>query len=360
MFIQACASLLKVPDEPPEDTGVKFPNLVEDSNLFEWAGISLSNGDLFRLYLSIKKLSESLPGDVERLRFFGRISTRTLPYYIVEGVSPEEEEGVKDTEQEGKSGANKYAYWVTQNFESAKWVKLPNVTMAQVVASRQFKRFLNGNLDAPVISYPPFPGNEANLLRTQIALIVGATSVSPDGFYDLDDSEPPVVKPAEAEQMAERFPKSSGELKEPDAWKHHEVELNKLGRVLAMPEQTDDNGEVIEPEEPVEVTAPLEAIKPEAWTFRVCPGGAGTAGSSVVVARSLVWPGAVAIASNNRYINVYVGNGISYSPTPYSPPLPAPIQAEWMPAEEGIQLVDQKDVLVDPTPPVPEGEQEEE
>jgi len=46
------------------------------------------------LYLSIKKLAESLPSDVERLRFFGKILTRSLPYYIVEGVSPEEEENI--------------------------------------------------------------------------------------------------------------------------------------------------------------------------------------------------------------------------------------------------------------------------
>ncbi len=39
-----------------------------------------------------------------------------------------------------------------------------------------------------------------------------------------------------------------------------------------MPEQLDDAGEVIEPEEPVELTAPLETVKPENWAFRVCPG----------------------------------------------------------------------------------------
>jgi hypothetical protein len=44
--------------------------------------------------LSIKKLAESLPAEVERLRFFGKILTRTVPYYIVEGVSPEEEENI--------------------------------------------------------------------------------------------------------------------------------------------------------------------------------------------------------------------------------------------------------------------------
>jgi len=47
---------------------VKYPDLVDESNLLEWAGVSLGRGDTYRLYLSIKKLAESLPAEVERLR----------------------------------------------------------------------------------------------------------------------------------------------------------------------------------------------------------------------------------------------------------------------------------------------------
>lgn len=359
-WIKACAALLKAPDEAPEDSGVKFPDLMDEFNLLEWAGVSIGKGELYKLYLSIKKLSEGLSGDVERLRFFGRISTRTKPYYIVEGISPEEEEGIEDTKQEGKAGANKYAFWVTQNVEAGGWVKLPNVTMAQVVAARKLKRYLTGNLDADVPSYPPFPGKERHLLRTQIARLLGSTCISPDGFFELDDAEdPPVVKLAEAEALAEAFPKPASDLKDPEAWKHHEIELNVLGRVGAMPEVLDDNGEPIEPDEPIEVTAPLEAVKPEAWVFRICPGGAGAAASSLVVGRSLVWPGAIAVAAGRRFLNVYVGNGVMYEDKPYSPPLPATIQQEWAPAEEEPGLMEQPDVRADPTPPAPEGGDDE-
>src|SRR5688572_26099471 len=104
--------------------------------MLEWAGVSFSKGDIYRIFLSIKKLAEGLPSEVEKLRFFGRISTRSLPYYIVEGLSSEDEEGIVETKQEGRNGANKYAYWVTQNIESAQWAKLPNVSMGQVVAAR--------------------------------------------------------------------------------------------------------------------------------------------------------------------------------------------------------------------------------
>jgi hypothetical protein len=102
---------------------------MDELSMLEWVGV---NGETYRLYLSAKKLAEHLPADVKRLRFF----PRGFPYYVLEGVSPpeEEEEGVKDTEQEGKNGANKYAYWVIQSIESgaAGWTKLPNVTMEQV------------------------------------------------------------------------------------------------------------------------------------------------------------------------------------------------------------------------------------
>lgn len=359
-WAKKCSALLKNPEEPPEEPGVKCPDLLDDANLYEWAGVSFGKGELYRLYLSIRKACESLPSEVEKVRLFGKINTRTLPYYVIEGLNPEDEEGADETKQEGRSGANKYAYYVSQCLEDAKWTKLPNVTMEQVVKARLFRRLLTGNLDATVPSYPPFNGTERNLLRAQIACIAGATSISPDGYFDLNDEDPPQVVPAEAEAMAERFPKTSSDLKDPEGWKHHEGDLNRLGRVTAMPEQQDENGEVIEPEDPVEAATPLDTIKPEAWTFRVCPGGVGTSGSSVVVARSLLWPGAVAVTAGRKFVNIYVGSAVAYTATAYSPPLPAAIQAEWAPTEEGTALIENADVRADPTPPKPAGEEEEE
>ena len=159
---------------------VTVPDLVDEANLLEWAGISFGKGDVYRLYLSVKKLAETLPGDVGRLRLFGKISTRSSPYYIVEGLSDGDPEGVDPAKQEGKEGANKYVYWVAQSTEaSSGWVKLPHVTSDEVVTSRKFKRLLTGNLDAAVPAYPPFNGTEKNLLRAIIARIAGATLVSP-------------------------------------------------------------------------------------------------------------------------------------------------------------------------------------
>ena len=178
-WAKRCASLLKVPEEPVE-LPVTIPDLVDEANLLEWAGISFGKGDVYRLYLSVKKLAETLPGDMGRLRLFGKISTRSSPYYIVEGLSDGDPEGVDPTKQEGKEGANKYVYWVAQSVEATSgWVKLPHVTSDEVVTSRKFKRLLTGNLDAAVPAYPPFNGTEKNLLRAIIARIAGSTLVSP-------------------------------------------------------------------------------------------------------------------------------------------------------------------------------------
>ena len=56
-------------------------------------------------------------------------------------------------------------------------------------------------------------------------------------------------KPNAVKVINEAFPKSSHELKDPEAWKHHEIGLNVQGRVQPMPEVLDDAGEPIVPEE---------------------------------------------------------------------------------------------------------------
>lgn len=40
-----------------------------------------------------------------------------------------------------------------------------------------------------IVSYPPFPGNEANYLRAQIARISASTQVSPQGYYVFEENE---------------------------------------------------------------------------------------------------------------------------------------------------------------------------
>lgn len=69
-------------------------------------------------------------------------------------------------------------------------MKLPNVTPAQIAVSREIKKVFTGQLDAPMVTFPPFPGKEMNYLRAQIARITCTTQISPNGYFQsLDDEE---------------------------------------------------------------------------------------------------------------------------------------------------------------------------
>ena len=61
------------------------------------------------------------------------------------------------------------------------------MTPQQIQRARQIKKLLTGRLDAQVVAYPPFPGNEANYLRAQITRISAGTQISPNGFYRFDE-----------------------------------------------------------------------------------------------------------------------------------------------------------------------------
>lgn len=86
------------------------------------------------------------------------------------------------------TGANKFAYYVCKE-PGLPWIKLPSVSPAQINTARQIRKFFTGNLESPVVSYPPFPGNESNYLRAQIARISAGTQVSPQGFYQGGEEE---------------------------------------------------------------------------------------------------------------------------------------------------------------------------
>lgn len=297
------SALLKVPAEPLA-LDVFCPDLLEDFNLLEWANISIGKSEVYQLNLSIRSLAATLPSEAERLRFFGKIFSKTAPYYIVEGLAVDDEdaEEIDESKQEGKNGVNKYSYWVSQSVsaKASEWIKLPNASIEQIVLAKNMDRFFSGKLDSTVPNFPPFPGTEKNFLRAKIAIILGSTAVSPEGFYDLDEDEDvPVAKRADDASMLEKPVKTSSDLKSSENWKHHELEINELGRITSLPEVDGDEPENADATS-AEVPKPLDDLKASLWSFRVSPGGAGENDSSNVVARHLEWPGALTIANGKK------------------------------------------------------------
>ena len=84
------------------------------------------------------------------------------------------------TEERG-TGSNKYTFFVCNKvslevlespngakdlFQAGDdWVRLPDVTPAQISGARKIRKMFTGKLDQPICSYPPFPGDESNYLR---------------------------------------------------------------------------------------------------------------------------------------------------------------------------------------------------
>ncbi|XP_008137263.2 radial spoke head protein 4 homolog A isoform X2 [Eptesicus fuscus] len=214
---------LEGPDQELEDEMAEpsLPNVMESAFYFEQAGVGLGTDEIYRIFLALKQLTDTHP--IQRCRFWGKILGREMNYIVAEvefheGEDEEEveEEDVTDERDNGESegedddedelprsiykapqpvpkeesrtGANRYVYFVC-NEPGRPWVKLPSVTPAQIVIARKIKKFFTGRLDSPIISYPPFPGNESNYLRAQIARISAGTHVSPLGFYQFGEEE---------------------------------------------------------------------------------------------------------------------------------------------------------------------------
>lgn len=85
-------------------------------------------------------------------------------------------------------GINRCVYFVRHNVSDGEWVELPSVTPHQINVSRRMMKYLTGNLDAEILSYPTFPGSERNYLRALIARISAGTHVAPRNFYKLGAS----------------------------------------------------------------------------------------------------------------------------------------------------------------------------
>ncbi|KFQ36139.1 Radial spoke head protein 4 A, partial [Mesitornis unicolor] len=372
-------------EEPEEEIGeTPLPNVMETAFYFEQAGIGLSKDESYHIFLALKKLISVQP--IQTCRFWGKILGLQMNYIIaeVQYQEVEEEEETEEeefTEERGKgmdevededaekekdeppkstykpppvipkerngTGANKYVYFVC-NEPGEPWVKLPPVTPEQIVCARKIKKFFTGRLDAPVVSFPPFPGNEANYLP--------GTQVSPIGFYQFGEEEGEEEDGGGEgrdtyEENPEFQPLSVAELVDSlSSWVHHVQSILEQGRCVwfnpvqkSEEEEEEDEGEekAEEPDEPQqEIGPPLLTPLSEDEGIQNIP--AWTARSStnllpqyaVAILQSNRWPGAYAFACGRKFDNIYFGWGHKYSPENHSPALPPPVQAEYPSAPE--------------------------
>ena len=384
-----------------EELETALPNLMDLSFFFEQASVGLSQEEIFKVWLSLKILVDSKP--LQTVRFWGKIFGLENNYYVAEvdyregGLEEEEdeerekeeeEEAGRDKEDEDKdddedkdeeddtpkpnwvpppvipreeyrSGTNKYIYFVTTGFGGS-WIKLPHVTPAEIVAARQIKKFFTGRLDAPIVSYPPFPGNEANYLRAQIARITASTHISPAGYYAFEDEEE-----EEEEEVRETYvinPEFEGvnprELMDTsvNSWVHHCMNILPQGRCVWHNPVTknedefddeDDEDEQDEIDEPQpESGPPLLASVNEDEEVNNLPAWSPYLSSNflpqyaVAAMRSNRWPGAYAFAHDTKFENIYIGWGQKYVAHGYTPPSLPPVMEEYPMGPEVTEIED--------------------
>ncbi|KAL4167713.1 hypothetical protein KRP22_013197 [Phytophthora ramorum] len=348
---------IKSEEEAALEPATGVADLLDEANMFEWAGLGFSKGETFRLSLALQRLAQT--NSTVNLRFWGKLLGRGTDYYVAEGELPTQYEPEDLEAEEGAAGVNKLTYWVLKDNGAYEWVQLPPVRQEQILVARQLRRYVRGDLDAPVLGHPPFPGLEKNFLRAQIARISAGTVLCPAGYFQV--TEEGDITPAEEPEI-----KAAAELVDLGSWTHFTKEINaRYGRMTPLPPQTNADGEE-EPREGEEFAPPLRVLsedKPLSWRVDRLPATLQPAVGEVAVVRSLVWPGAVSIAVGKKFLNVYVGNGVKFLSEPFQLPPPQRLQpgssvglsedagdGESKPALHCEVPVEQPDLLEDPAP----------
>lgn len=349
---QWCADALSMMSSVPAAMPVTLgavQNFAEDAAMFAWAGIGFGKQESYAIGMSLRKLAADTP-TVEKLRLWGKVLGISADYYVAEGkfkstgaaAPPATLPGTPEDDVEAKGeGANTFTYWVSTG-PSAPWVRLPAARASHIVAARSVKRMLTGDLSAPVLSTPWFPGMEKHLLRAQIARITASCTLSVNGFYEPDDEATGKNKIKEAEGALEAFP-GHDELKTQAGWKHASPFLFSNGKsgwpdFEALAEDPKNEGKISEEEKAAieakiaaegehamleGIEADLEELKGEdapegslAWSVKVYGDqGLYTVGDAaktyrVTAVKSLIWPGAAAVAQGTKFANIYVGSAV--------------------------------------------------
>ena len=346
--------------EPPNEYDTE--DLLAMAPLFEAVGSGLGKIETVMAALAVKKLGEDPKLKLSTVRFFGKFFGTEGDYYVFEATlktpepAAEEEDGAEPEfgrpvstipSEENGVGSNKNIYFICSYLGGA-FTRLPDVSPLMITTAKGIKKFLTGKLDSEVSAYPPFPGKESEFLRAQIAIIAAETVMCPSGLYQVADGEDS-IDINEAEDFA---PPTYSET---SAWVHQYPSLNSQGRCtwyVAPPIEGEEETEAPAPE-PVSVLSSAaddaEIDGTPAWTV-VCSSTIPGLKHVTYAMRSNMFPGAIAVAKDKLFSNLYVGYGVSS--VPLSPPFPPSVSAE---AEE---LKESEDVP-EPPPPEPEAESEE-
>ncbi|KAL9654744.1 hypothetical protein ABK040_008541 [Willaertia magna] len=391
-------------------------NLTEELYGLETVGVGLPKEEIAKIQIGLQRLKEKK--QLKYVRFVGKIFGIYSNYIICESNYHFEKKEPQDEihESGGKQGINRFTYWVlcTNNgfimSENCSykpgclenWIKLPDVTNEQINAARKIHKLFTGNLDHSMNTYPPFPGNESNYLRAQIARIVSATTLAPAELFTMkevpqeeeqdeedeeDNKKPKEIKykellPPLVEVKEDFEPKQPEAMKSLESWCHLYPHILKAGYNTKFPSKEENHEEEEEDKDPeialltgINEDTPLKKTKvpkkenkqeeededhnddssesgekdPVTLPYKIiqsCNRKQTINHKSYLTIglASTRWPGAYTsyrLLGNNQceFCNVYIGNGIKYSGVSFTPEFPPTVVVD---GKEPVDQVDAK------------------
>ena len=340
-------------------------DLLQQSKLFEWGGISFSDEEWYKIRMAMKKIL--LDNDCEYLRFFGKIYGIKSDYYIIQGLLktyPMKNPQVH-VESRGNEGINRYTFWVSNSILES-WYELPEITHEQIVASRRFKYHLTGDLNAKVKSFVSFPGKEMHLLKCQIIRILHSSCIVPKGYYKISENFKEQLEGKVTEIDEEFKSPTFEEMKGPEgeSWVHEHAYIYPSGKVIdpSVEAQVDrlkgineDEGYKVKEGEGENVNE----IDLKYWKVKVVgdqimhnKANGDPITHAVVLVRNTRWPGTLTVWKEEKFANIYVGYGIKAIGENYYP-------TQLMKVDKDPQdLEEQKEPFPEKEPPKPEEKKE--
>ncbi|GIQ91820.1 radial spokehead-like protein, partial [Kipferlia bialata] len=77
-------------DEAPEEPAL--PDVIETGRMLSAVGEGVDEGEMARIFRSMRTFAMANPS-AENLQFWGKVSTKTRPYYVIECTMAEYPEG---------------------------------------------------------------------------------------------------------------------------------------------------------------------------------------------------------------------------------------------------------------------------
>ena len=298
-------------------------DLISQSKILEWAGITFNELEWYKIRIAMKKLLEE--NNCEFLRFFGKIYGLNSDYYIIQAITKDYpmKNPPKHVETRGNEGINRYTFWVSDSVLEY-WNELPDITHEQLIASQKFKYIFTGDLNSKVKSFMPFPGKEMHLLKCQIIRIMHSSSIVPKDYQKLSENFKDQLEGKITEYNDEYKPQTFEEMKDPEFsnWTHEYPYIYPSGKVIdpsveaqieRMKGIGEDEGYKIkegEGEEVQEIDAKFWKIKVIGDQMIYAIPEKEPVVHAVVHITNERWPGTHCVWKEGNFCNIYVGFGV--------------------------------------------------